>query len=45
MLQLLSPLAATTEVHVPKACAPQQEKPPKGAAYAWQQRVAPAYYN
>ena len=25
--QLLSPRATTTEAHVPRACAPQQEKP------------------
>ncbi|KAJ8786159.1 hypothetical protein J1605_006515 [Eschrichtius robustus] len=25
--QLLSPRAATTEAHTPRACAPQQEKP------------------
>ena len=28
-LQLLSPRAATTEAHVPRARAPQQEKPPQ----------------
>ena len=27
--QLLSPRAATTEAHVPRARAPQQEKPPR----------------
>ena len=26
--QLLSPCAATTEAHAPRACASQQEKPP-----------------
>ena len=28
-LQLLSLHAATTEAHAPRACAPQQEKPPQ----------------
>ena len=27
--QLLSPHATTTEAHAPRACAPQQEKPPQ----------------
>ena len=27
--QLLSPHATTTEAHSPRACAPQQEKPPQ----------------
>ena len=27
--QLLSPCASTTETQVPRACAPQQEKPPQ----------------
>ena len=27
--QLLSLRATTTEAHVPRACAPQQEKPPR----------------
>ena len=27
-LQLLSPRAVTTEAHTPRACAPQQDKPP-----------------
>ena len=44
-LQLLSPRAATTEAHTPRACAPQQEKPPQWEARAPQQRVAPARHN
>ena len=36
--QLLSPHAPTIEARVPRACAPQQEKPP-------QRRVAPAHRN
>ena len=43
--QLLSPHAATTEAHVPRAHAPQQEKPPQWEACALQQRVAPAHRN
>ena len=31
--------------HVPRACAPQQEKPPQWEARAPQQRVAPAHCN
>ena len=43
--QLLSPCAATTEAHAPRACAPQQEKPPEWEAHAQQGRVAPARRN
>ena len=32
--QLLSPRATTTEAHVPRARALQQEKPPQGEAHA-----------
>ena len=35
----------TTEVHVPRASAPQQEKPLQWEARAPQQRVAPARHN
>ena len=45
MLQLLSLHAATTEVRVPRACAPQEEKPPQWEARTPQQRVAPACRN
>ena len=31
----------TTEAHAPRACAPQQEKPPQWEARAPQRRVAP----
>ena len=44
-LQLLSPCAATTKVHVPRAHGPQQEKPPQWEARAPQWRVAPARHN
>ena len=43
--QLLSPRATTTEARSPRACAPQQEKPPQGEARALQRRVAPARHN
>ena len=43
--QLLSLRAATTEARKPRACAPQQEKPPQWEALAPQQRVAPACCN
>ena len=43
--QLLSPWATTTEARVPRACAPQQEKPTQWEAHALQQRVAPARHN
>ena len=39
--QLLSPHATTTEACVPRAHAPQQEKPPQQEARAPQRRVAP----
>ena len=39
--QLLSLCAATTEAHIPRAHAPQQEKPPQWEARTPQQRVAP----
>ena len=37
--QLMSPCAASTEAHVPRACAPQQEKPPQWEACAPQEKV------
>ena len=40
-----SPRATTTEAHVPRAPAPQQEKPPQWEALAPQWRVAPAHHN
>ena len=40
--QLLSPHITTTEARVPRARAPQQEKPPQWEARAPQRRVAPA---
>ena len=43
--QLLSLHATTTEAHVPRACAPQQEKPLQWEACAPQWRVAPACSN
>ena len=43
--QLLSPRATTTEACVPRACAPQQEKPLQWEAHAPQRRVAPARRN
>ena len=43
--QLLSPRAATTEAHVPRACVLQQEKPPQWEACALQQRAAPDRRN
>ena len=43
--QLLSPRATTTETHVPRAHALQQEKPPQWEACAPQQRVAPTRRN
>ena len=43
--QLLSPHATTTEARMPRAQAPQQEKPPQWEAHAPQRRVAPAHCN
>ena len=43
--QLLSLCATTTEAHVPRAQAPQQEKPPQWEAHAPQGKVAPARHN
>ena len=43
--QLLSPRATTTEARVPRARAPQQEKPPQWEACAPQRRAAPARCN
>ena len=43
--QLLSPRATATEARAPRACAPQQEKPPQGEACAPQRRVALARRN
>ena len=40
-----SPCATTTEVHAPRARAPQQEKPPQWEAHAPQRGVAPASRN
>ena len=40
-----SPCTTTTEAHMPRAHAPQQEKPPQWEARAQQQRVAPARCN
>ena len=40
--QLLSPCTTTTAAHVPRARAPQQEKPLRWEAHAPQQKVAPA---
>ena len=40
-----SPRATTTEACAPRACAPQQEKPPQWEAHAPQRRVAPARHN
>ena len=43
--QLLSPIAATTEAHVPRVCAPQQEKALQWEVQVPQERVAPACCN
>ena len=43
--QLLSPRAATTEAHAPRAHASQQEKPLPWEARTLQQRVAPTHHN
>ena len=43
--QLQSPSATTTEACVPRAHAPQQEKPPQWEAHTPQQRVSPAHRN
>ena len=43
--QLLSLRATITEAHVPRARAPQQEKPPQWEARAPPWRVAPACRN
>ena len=43
--QVLSTRATTTEAHVPRACAPQQEKPPQWEARALQRGAAPAHHN
>ena len=43
VLQLLSLRAAATEACMPRACAPQQEKPLQWEAWAPQWRVAPAH--
>ena len=42
-LQLLSPRVTTTEACVPRACAPQQEKPSPWEARTPQRRVAPTH--
>ena len=41
----MSPRATTTEAHMRRARAPQQEKPPQWEARTPQQRVAPARHN
>ena len=43
--QLLSLHAATTEARVPRACAPQQEKPPQRETHVPQWRVTPDCCN
>ena len=43
--QLVSSHAAATEAHVPRACAPQQEKPLQREAQAPQRRVVPTPCN
>ena len=43
--QLLSPRASTTEARVPRAHAPQQEKPPQWETHTPQWRVDPARRN
>ena len=43
--QLLSPWAATTEAHEPRACAPQPEEALQIEAQAPQLSVAPAIHN
>ena len=43
--QLLSPRATTTEAHMPRARALQQEKPPQWEAHTPQWSVAPARCN
>ena len=43
--QLLSLCAATPEAHMPRAPAPQQERPLQWEDHTPQQRVAPAHYN
>ena len=40
-----SPRATTTEARAPRACAPQQEKPPQWEARTPQRRIAPACRN
>ena len=41
----LEPVSHNYWTHVPRACAPQQEKPPRWEARAPQRRVAPAHRN
>ena len=41
----LETLELQLEVHVPRACYPQEEKPPQWEARALQRRVAPARRN
>ena len=43
--QLLSPCAVPTEACAPRACAPQQEKPPQWQAHVPQWRIALAHHN
>ena len=40
-----SPCATTTEVHMPRAHAPQQEKPPRWEACTLQWRVTPIHHK
>ena len=43
--QLLSPPATTTEAHTPRACAPQQEKPPQWEAPRTKMKGSPTRRN
>ena len=43
--QLLGLRAAATEVHTPRASAPQQEKIPQWEAHAPQRREAPTHHH
>ena len=37
--------AVNSEVHTPRACAPQEEKPPQSACTPVAERVAPTLHN
>ena len=41
----LEPVSQNYWAHMPRACAPQQEKPPQWEAHTPQRRVAPARHN